>query len=172
MMCPVCKRDLAPTLSICLTCGAMMNDTVREELESKIGRISGPLAGAAEPKPQLPREAVTKSEPRPIAPPPPVRAFTGEFPSKKTSPTLVEFQSRNATLPDWRLQLQNTVRQRTGGARQEAQTAEVAPVQKPQFATHGATALKTETSPSPESTAHSNARVANEIGRASCRERV
>jgi len=165
MMCPVCKRDLAPTLSICLTCGAMMNDTVREELESKIGRISGPLAGAAEPKPQLPREAVTKSEPRPIAPPPPVRTFTGEFASKKTSPTLVEFQSRNATLPDWRLQLQNTVRQRTGGARQEAQTAEVAPVQKPQFATHGAAALKTETSPSPESAAHSNARVANALKR-------
>src|SRR5829696_4374185 len=36
MMCPVCKRDLAPTLSICLTCGAMINDTVREELETKI----------------------------------------------------------------------------------------------------------------------------------------
>src|SRR5215218_2757530 len=38
MMCPVCKRDLAPTLSICLTCGAMINDTVREELETKISR--------------------------------------------------------------------------------------------------------------------------------------
>ena len=38
MMCPVCKRDLAPTLSICMTCGAMINDTVREELETKISR--------------------------------------------------------------------------------------------------------------------------------------
>ena len=36
MNCPVCKRELAPTLSICLTCGAMMHDTVREELETKI----------------------------------------------------------------------------------------------------------------------------------------
>ncbi|HEX6127300.1 MAG TPA: hypothetical protein VFZ23_18155, partial [Pyrinomonadaceae bacterium] len=44
MMCPVCKRDLAPTLSICLTCGAMINDTVREELETKISKSAGAIA--------------------------------------------------------------------------------------------------------------------------------
>gem|GEM_PF-530912 len=42
MKCPVCSRDLAPTLSICPSCGAMMNDSVREELQSKI--TSGPLS--------------------------------------------------------------------------------------------------------------------------------
>src|SRR4051794_8039173 len=36
MNCPVCKRDLAPTLSICPSCGTMMNDSVREELETKV----------------------------------------------------------------------------------------------------------------------------------------
>jgi hypothetical protein len=44
-MCPVCKRDLAPTLSICLTCGAMINDTVREELETKISRSTEAATG-------------------------------------------------------------------------------------------------------------------------------
>ena len=81
MMCPVCKRDLAPTLSICMTCGAMINDTVREELETKISRpgvaatgnsdrlairsapsgtpprtnqmTSGPLPAKAQPKPRM-----------------------------------------------------------------------------------------------------------------------
>ena len=36
MNCPVCKRSLAPTLSICFACGAMVNDSVREELQTKI----------------------------------------------------------------------------------------------------------------------------------------
>src|SRR5688572_4325034 len=46
MTCPVCKRELAPTLSICLTCGAMMHDTVREEMETKIGKL--PCQGKTE----------------------------------------------------------------------------------------------------------------------------
>lgn len=36
MNCPVCNKDLAPTLSICPSCGAMMNDSVREELNLKV----------------------------------------------------------------------------------------------------------------------------------------
>ena len=43
MKCTVCKRELAPTLSICYACGTMVNDSVREELATKIGRISRPL---------------------------------------------------------------------------------------------------------------------------------
>ena len=37
---------------------------------------------------------------------------TGKLEIKDTSPTLVEFQNRNAQLPEWRLQLKNAVRQR------------------------------------------------------------
>lgn len=36
MNCPVCDRKLAPTLSICPACGAMMHDSVREELQPKV----------------------------------------------------------------------------------------------------------------------------------------
>ena len=159
-MCPVCKRDLAPTLSICMTCGAMINDTVREELESKISRPgvsaasnSGGLVSkspmpATSPRPNTvpsgslpammqqpkPRMETPKIEapkvqgpkieaPKPMAPPAqpkPIatRFDTADLRAKKTSPTLVEFQTKKATVPEWRLQLQNSVRQKVGTNRQ------------------------------------------------------
>ena len=126
MMCPVCKRDLAPTLSICFTCGAMVNDSVREELEVKIGPASGGLkrsvAVATAPafRPEKAREAAPikremKPEPAPVAEAPAQRAPRGEtteFGRKNTSPTLVGFQPKTSSVPDWRLQLQNSIRQR------------------------------------------------------------
>jgi uncharacterized RDD family membrane protein YckC len=39
-------------------------------------------------------------------------SITEQIASKMTSPTLVEFRSQNAQLPEWRLQLQNAVQQR------------------------------------------------------------
>jgi uncharacterized RDD family membrane protein YckC len=72
-----------------------------------------------------------------------VPRVTQEFHSPKTSPTLVEFQAKQTTVPDWRLQLQNSVRQRRGGS-----TATVTPEAVPQQArlsTRGANALKAET---------------------------
>jgi DNA-directed RNA polymerase II subunit RPB1 len=50
MNCPVCKRELAPTLSICFACGAMVNDTVREELETKIVRPPATIQRSEIPK--------------------------------------------------------------------------------------------------------------------------
>src|SRR5688572_6333188 len=100
MMCPVCKRDLAPTLSICLTCGAMINDTVREELETKIsrsteaatgssGRLSAKPAGIKEPPKKIdvapPKQAAAPPAPKPIA----ARFETADLGTKKTSKTLV-----------------------------------------------------------------------------------
>lgn len=128
MMCPVCKRELAPTLSICFTCGAMVNDTVREELETKIERISGPLrkppvTELSENRKEdngLPQESSSLADddrnlPAPNAVSVP-RSRTMEFPTKPTSPTLVDFQPKNSTLPEWRLQIQNSVRKRTDKA--------------------------------------------------------
>lgn len=121
MNCPVCKRELAPTLSICLTCGAMMNDTVREELETTVGKIpSGPLRPTK-------IEFVDTPKPEPIAPPKPVvmarpeppqrpKMVTAELSRRDTSPTLVGFQPKNPSIPDWRLELQNSIRKRNGGA--------------------------------------------------------
>lgn len=126
MMCPVCKRDLAATLSICFTCGAMVNDSVREELELKIGRVSDRLersvVAAAEPvfkteRPVEPASVRIAGEPAPaVVVEAPVRRTplreTNELGRKKTSPTLVGFQPKASTVPDWRLQLQNSIRQR------------------------------------------------------------
>src|SRR5688572_17172434 len=126
MMCPVCKRDLAPTLSICITCGAMVNDSVREELELKIGPVSGRLERTAtvaagqvfrteKPKEPASIKREVAAPPARVEEPAAQRAPGGEtteFGRKKTSPTLVGFQPKTSTVPDWRLQLQNSIRQR------------------------------------------------------------
>src|SRR6478672_11258970 len=121
MNCPVCKRSLAPTLSICFACGAMVNDSVREELQTK---ISAPTARPApeqpEPVPATEISAPTLAMAAPVKraiprPSPPMKRVTNPLNGPKTSPTLVEFQTKNASVPDWRLQLQNSVRQRKGG---------------------------------------------------------
>lgn len=132
MNCPVCDRSLAPTLSICPSCGAMMYDSVREELQTKI--TSGPLRptvsepdvvlnvqSAPAPEPVLPAPSTRPPE-RPlnvrqsIVPPPMKRPETAGLAAPKTSPTLVGFQSPNTSLPDWRIKLQNSVQQRRGGS--------------------------------------------------------
>ncbi len=123
MNCPVCKRSLAPTLSICPSCGAMMNDTVREEMQSKITAGSSAFAPQQKERTIAPMPAYQQAS---VTPPlaPPKRIQTNGLSAMKTSPTLVEFQHKNKAIPDWRLQLQNAVQQRkgvqnsTGGERQ------------------------------------------------------
>lgn len=190
MMCPVCKRDLAPTLSICLTCGAMMNDTVREELETKITISPEPIARpqqrlaprkpVAQPslKTEVPTPTPTPTpiptqipSPTPtpsIAPPKPIgaRFDTADLRVKKTSPTLVEFQTKKATVPEWRLQLQNSVRQKVGGNRRTDSNSDGVPTAQPKSkATNGANALKVEFIEDEQPTRHQNPRVANALKR-------
>ncbi len=172
-MCPVCKRDLAPTLSICLTCGAMMNDTVREELHSKIAPASEPVkvrvksALPAVPVRQLQLETV--SAVKPVS----VKIDTTDLAIKKTSPTLVDFQNKNAALPDWRLQLQNTVRQRNGVANRETSSPDAAPaVYQKQLVTSGANALKVEYVEETKPAVHENLKVANALKRIEDSRRV
>lgn len=173
MMCPVCKRDLAPTLSICLTCGAMMNDTVREELETKITPTaevvrssSGRLTVQSQPivQPKLPIEPPPQPPKQTVAPPKPMatRLNTSDLRTKKTSPTLVEFQTKKATVPEWRLQLQNSVRQKVGTNRREDAVDEM-PAAAPKK-TSGANALKVEYVED-EQPRHQNPRVANALKR-------
>lgn len=114
MNCPVCTRILAPTLSICPACGAMMNDTVREELQPKIStrlspRMNTSAAPAFERQPVTPRPAVA-------SPVPSKKRTTTGLVTHKTSQTLVEFQNKNTSVPDWRIKLQNAVQQRKGGS--------------------------------------------------------
>lgn len=131
MKCTRCQRELAPELSMCVSCGAMRDDSVREELESSLTPIANPVRfhfveERADAVP-VPASAVKNlPEPAPVVPvaaapvPPtpeakPERRFqTADLGTKKTSPTLAEFVNKNSKIPDWRLQLQNTVRQRNG----------------------------------------------------------
>jgi uncharacterized RDD family membrane protein YckC len=63
--------------------------------------------------------------------------------SKPTSPTLVEFQNKNAVLPEWRLQLQNSVRRRGGNSQGTDNTSAVSNRQTV-LVSNGANALKAE----------------------------
>ena len=125
MNCTVCQRDLAPDWSVCPKCGAMKNDSVREELLSSLTPRATPLKF----QPAEPSAAAPESKPEgAVVEKAPVkrRVQTADISIKKTSQTLAEFKNRNATVPDWRLQLQNTVRQRTGRAVPAESTTAVA----------------------------------------------
>ncbi len=116
MWCPGCKKESLITLSVCPSCGTMAADSVREELAKKITII--PKTG----KTLTRRDNVTVQKPSSqfkLNPPPSpvltqtkVKPETAEISSKKTNRTLVEFQSKDGTVPEWRTQLRNAVRQR------------------------------------------------------------
>ena len=90
------------------------------------------------------------------------RQETADLAVSKTSPTLVEFQNKNASLPDWRLQLQNAVQQRKGG-----QSVLSTKSDDRTFPTNGGAALKAEiVMPPPEVAPNiSDQRVANAMRR-------
>jgi len=140
----------------------MLNDSVREELALKISPLSKiSKAQTNETKTAAKTESVVqKTLVMPVVPPeknieisaPPAfklnnRPQTSEIMTKMTSPTLVEFNNKNAALPDWRLQLQNSVRKRLG-TRQTEETetpmVQTAPRRVNNLVTNGATALKAE----------------------------
>jgi uncharacterized RDD family membrane protein YckC len=158
----------------------MVNDTVREELQTKVGRVSQPLERRPVAVVEPAMSTIAKNEPVSektsaparkieISEPPqqkPAKAETSELFNKKTSPTLVGFQSKNAALPDWRLQLQNSVRQRKSEAPAPVQTVDGGGngFQK-QLVTNGANALKPQYVEEPETISHANPRVANALRR-------
>ncbi|NNF00091.1 MAG: RDD family protein [Pyrinomonadaceae bacterium] len=96
----------------------MVNDSIREELETKITPLNKIAAPADPPKP-IPRgkpsmpkpsnQIKLKPSPKPITT---KRSATAEIITKKTNRTLVDFQAKNSKLPEWRLQLQNAVQKR------------------------------------------------------------
>lgn len=88
---------------------------------------------------------------------------TTEISSKLTSPTLVDFQPKAAALPEWRLQLQNAVRQR----KDNNQAPETAVAPTIVHRTNGSAALKAEIleSEKVESVFHENETVNNALRR-------
>lgn len=154
-----------------------MNDTVREELETKITSNSGGLSVKRLPsEPPRPNFLAKQEPPRAVSEPvakvqeekpaPAPKVMTTELPRKHTSKTLVDFQAKNPTLPDWRLQIQNAVRQRSGAAvaeRPASQPTMAVSMQQP--ATNGANALKMEIESVPQSRENANPRLESVIDR-------
>lgn len=158
MNCPACNRNNEFNLSICPSCGAMMNDSVRAELLSKISvckslkneKIKKKEISPVSDSLDLPPVAIKEE----INPPPavvsaksvveaPAIQNTSELDCKPTSPTLIEFHSKKSSIPEWRLQLQNAVRQRGDRENQPSQKSAAVP-QRAKLATSGANALKVE----------------------------
>lgn len=161
-----------------------MNDTVREELETKITMAAEPIVPRerpAPPKPAITQKPKQTEPPTPAiaSPPPPTptpthvppkpiahRFDTADLRVKKTSPTLVEFQTKKATVPEWRLQLQNSVRQKVGTNRRPDGSADGPHSnQQKQKTTSGANALKVEFVEEEQQTRHQNPRVASALKR-------
>lgn len=159
MNCPVCNRNNAVTLSICPSCGAMINDSVREELKSKI--LPLPKRVNFEPKGSQPVSNKVNQQLVNLPKPSELKTQTAEIASKPTTPTLVEFHTKTAALPEWRLQLQNAVRKR-----QEMSINEDVPaVQQTKLATHGANALKAEVIAETELVPHKNSTLSSALQR-------
>ena len=122
-----------------------MNDSVREELMPKVSP-SKPLRfetwgnSVMLNKPSQPLTNKIK-KPEMENPVKPVDVI-----SKPKNPNLVEFQSKNAALPEWRLQLQNAVRKRQEEKQFEETKPNVSSSSAPKavLKTNGATALKAE----------------------------
>jgi uncharacterized RDD family membrane protein YckC len=92
-----------------------------------------------------PKSVLTTKKP---AEPKQTKTATAEINTKTTSPTLVEFQNKNAQLPEWRLQLKNAVQKRKG---QNAEQTEMAtPIhtrsdnRSTNYPTNGGNALKAD----------------------------
>lgn len=88
------------------------------------------------------------------------------YPETKNQPpqTLVEFQNKNSTLPDWRLKMQNAVRQRIE-VKQNEIVASAPTLRRKQPSTNGANALKVETIEELPNTFLENDKVASALRR-------
>jgi uncharacterized RDD family membrane protein YckC len=146
----------------------MINDSVREEL---VGKIS--VAAKKSLNFEIKINTMSNKTPEPvknIAPPKPVatvsKPITSDLSAKPTNPTLVEFHSKNAAVPEWRLQLQNAVRQRQELDKSQTEDGEnLSAVPRAKLVTSGANALKTETVEKPQQILHDNPDVARALQR-------
>ena len=132
----------------------MVFDSVREELALKISPIPK-MTIAEESKIELKNKPFSQlpldinlpivNKPVEIIIPMVNKPLTSEIRVKHTMPTLVEFHNKNATVPEWRLQLQNSVRMRN---ERNAETLATSFIQttprRTNLVTNGATALKAE----------------------------
>jgi uncharacterized RDD family membrane protein YckC len=123
----------------------MMNDTIREELQSKmtVHPRSEPIREEMHLPRQMPVAAAAGSagrsvavavahSPEPQPQPLPRRQITAALEPAKTSPTLVRFQDANKdNVPDWRAKLKESVQKRKSGDPKPAVEDNVTPMPSP-----------------------------------------
>lgn len=178
----------------------MLNDSVREELATKITPLHKmekpeevkiesfqppktvstpqitPIQMTFEPPEYVQKQSAPSMEfievPAEISVPPiePVVNIieTSPIMPKQTSQTLVDFQNKNTTIPDWRLQLQNSVRKRIDEQRlgtSEPQVIQPAAPRRISATTNGATALKHEIIEQEQVAPTANPTIANALRR-------
>lgn len=180
MNCPVCNRKHTAALSICPSCGAMTNDSVREELIGKISARLNPLKVETVEKIEIKEFIELKAAPMPsqMLSNPVImnesnsaaeilKSATANIEAKPTNPTLVEFHNKNAAVPEWRLQLQNAVRQRQGqpAVAATATIEEPAAAPRAKLVTSGANALKSQVVEAPKQQADKHPDLARALDR-------
>lgn len=192
MNCPVCNRNLINDISVCFTCGAMANDSVREEhtvkkspivkqtsvnqnLSTGKGNLYMPLTPHLKPSQRPVLNSIKHLNDEAVIPEKPSsdtqkaeikKTVTDKLGVKPTSPTLVEFQLKEPGLPEWRLELKNAVRQKLQKT-VVSENEEIFPTPRAIKRTHGATALKPEyvAEISDEPVLHENMTVQNALKR-------
>ena len=149
----------------------MINDSVREELIGKVSARLKPFTPEIKEFSDFPLEkksAVAELPVAPIAPTAPpeaVKTVTANITVKATNQTLVEFHTKNSAVPEWRLQLQNAVRQRQGQDSHDAAPRTTEPAARHTLVTSGANALKTEIAAAPKPAPAKNADLARALER-------
>ena len=123
----------------------MINDSVREELKPITASLVKPANFEKKGSTSIPNKlnqqtVVTGSAKAETA----AKPNTGKLEIKPTNQTLVEFHNKNATVPEWRLQLQNAVRKRQNCSETEVAPVDVPFVPQTRLVTKGANALKAE----------------------------
>lgn len=145
----------------------MTNDSVREELIGKVSARLKPMISENKEN-QMMNKPLPTVEPEVVSTPiiETPKPVTTEISARATSPTLVEFHSKNSTVPEWRLQLQNAVRQRQGQENNSVQM-EQPPIAAPRakLVTSGANALKIETAAAPKPALNKNPDLARALER-------
>ncbi len=121
MFCHKCKSNEFTEIFVCQSCNTIYN-SIKEpkpiKTKTPLRTINNKRGTSSMLKPST--QIQLKPSPKPVITTAksevntPKRTTTAEIHSQSTSPTLVEFQNRNAELPDWRLHLKNAVQQRLG----------------------------------------------------------
>ncbi|MBA2606762.1 MAG: RDD family protein [Acidobacteriota bacterium] len=143
----------------------MINDSVREELKTKVSCLAKPLNVDKKADSSVTASTVEQAVNVEMQKSVVAKTNTSELVSNPTNPTLIEFHSKNATLPEWRLQLQNTIRQRNERSGSEIGKHPSPPAQSPQLITRGAIALKSHPAENSEQSQTPNPTLASALQR-------